>query len=606
MKRGIKLVISMVLVAMLLYTTGGLKVEAAHRHHYIWGDDGNNKCIMKCMGCGDILDTKEHNYKWKHDDSYHWQVCDRCDHETAHVYHDGFNLSKGPNSRTSASHSGSCSTCAHVFTNAPHVAQDGYRKSSQVHEQFCRYCNWNMKTEEHFSTATQWSTNEKGHYKTCDICGAEFGAEHVPSSTWDYDEKVHYRVCTICHENFNKIEHNYVNGKCICGRLKDSENVSTYCDKGCTKWRYTYGTAYYCGQTCVGGHKTWYTQPHSGTPNSKEIQTCTKCEHTYHLHNYVNGMCTLCYEIDPSQSNTAPTSILTPTPTSTPTPQIISEPTGISSPIAVPISTEKWEKDVYYHWQVSGKEIIKKELHKPIPATCTEPISCICGAYVGKPAGHEYINGICRKCGVSKGSEASTPVQKNVPFDDVNPGDWYYENGSVKFVTDRGYIEGLSSNKFGPDVDMTRGNFIKMLYIIEGEPKVSQTDILEIYKEFSDITDENRNDKENKLLNAIIWGRKNNIMNGLGNGEFGTDKGISRQQMAVALKRYVEYRGENTSKRADLTKFSDYKDVYDWAEDAFKWAVASGIISGSGNNLNPQANATRAQVATMIMNYLTK
>ena len=476
----------------------------------------------------------------------------------------------------------------------------------------CKICKEIVATVPHDEKVMYWEEHGNGHRYKCKVCGKVLDEQpHNFEDSWGYDDTYHWPKCRTCgaEETLQKREHvDDGNGKCSeCGKtleivagkdISTATYVAEHCDKGCTTMHYTYGTAYECYMTCEGEHVKWPIGNHSGTPNCTKKQTCTICGYMYWLeHDYVNGECTMCHAKEPVEPTATPTS----TPTSTPTVVLTTAPT--TTPTTAP--TGNWQKDVYYHWQAGGQ----KELHKPIPATCTEPISCICGATVGKPKGHQYSNkGVCTVCGASKGNEPSTPVQKNVPFDDVNPGSWYYENGSVKFVTDRGYIEGLSSNKFGPDVDMTRGNFIKMLYIIEGEPKVSQTDVLEIYKEFSDITNENRNDKENKLLNAIIWGRKNNIMNGLGNGQFGTDESISRQQMAVALKRYVEYRGEDTSKtpRANLANFDDGRDVYNWAKDAVAWAISRKIISGSNNKLTPQANATRAQVATMIMNYLTK
>ena len=477
------------------------------------------------------------------------------------------------------------------------------------HKYKCKICGKVLDEQPH-NFEDSWGFDDTYHWQKCKTCGAEKiedKVKHVPGETWHETGNRHYKNCKDCDKQLLLEDHEDKNGDGICDvcelPIAGNEMNNTYCDKGCTTWHYTNGTAYDCYATCEGGHKIWVVGKHSGTPTCTKKQTCTICGKTYWLeHDYVDGVCTRCGGVQSSNPTPDPEPTESPTPTTTPSPEPTESPAPTTTPSPEPTQsptptttpspepTEVWYKDVYYHWQEGGE----KELHKPIPATCTKPISCVCGAYVGKPKGHQYdSNGICTVCKLPK-----EQAEKNVPFDDVNPGSWYYENGSVKFVTDKGYIEGLSATEFGPDKPMTREKFIKMLYNVENRPTVSQIDILEVSNEFNDIYVQHD-------LKAIVWGRKNNIMNGLNNGEFGTDKSISRQQMAVALKRYAEYKGRDTSKRADLTKFDDSGDIFNWAEEAFSWAVASKIIQGDSNNrLNPQANATRAQVATMIMNYL--
>ena len=576
-----------------------------------------------CAGCGYVFNkdevinsnevghTRECNvcedeYLEKHifkEDSnntdYHVCAIDGCSYREKHTFEINGSLLQSPEKHMLVCKCGALKAEEHDFKVLKHISpiniQDIPADGQNMHMLEC-VCGAEKEVEHEFEVIVGGATPPGKHLLRCECLVEKYEKHWSPFEGYERNSEKHWQVC-VCGEEFNSGNHKDEDndGKCdTCDKPLDNKG-ETYCEQGCTSWHYTDGTAYNCHAECEGGHVKWVVGKHSGTPTCTEKKTCTICGRMYWLdHNYVDGKCTMCGAEQPTEPTpTEPAPIeeppVTPTPTLTPPPTSTPGPTPSGN----------WQKDVYYHWQPGGE----KELHKPIPATCTQPISCVCGAYVGKPKGHKYNDkDVCTVCGAIKGSEPESspaPIEKNVSFNDVNPGDWYYDNGSIKYVTDNGYIEESSSNNFAPDEDMTRERFIKMLYNVEGRPKVSDEDILEIYKEFNDI-------KNGHDLDAIVWGRKNNIMNGMSDGRFGTDEGISRQQMAVALKRYVEYRGEDTSKRADLTKFSDYKDVYNWAEEALSWAVASGIINGSDGKLLPQANATRAQVATMITNYLTK
>lgn len=105
--------------------------------------------------------------------------------------------------------------------------------------------------------------------------------------------------------------------------------------------------------------------------------------------------------------------------------------------------------------------------------------------------------------------------------------------------------------------------------------------------------------------NAVAWANANEIVSGYGGGLFGPNDNITREQMAVILRRYAEFKGYNVTATDNLTLFTDAQDVSDWALTGMKWAVAEKLISGmTTTTLVPQGNATRAQVASILMRYI--
>jgi hypothetical protein len=104
----------------------------------------------------------------------------------------------------------------------------------------------------------------------------------------------------------------------------------------------------------------------------------------------------------------------------------------------------------------------------------------------------------------------------------------------------------------------------------------------------------------------ILWANTNNIVNGKGGGKFDPDGNITREQIAVILYRYANYKGYDTTNRKELNTFADHTKVSAWALDAMQWAVAEGLINGSGGKLIPLNHATRAQVATIMMRFMEK
>lgn len=176
------------------------------------------------------------------------------------------------------------------------------------------------------------------------------------------------------------------------------------------------------------------------------------------------------------------------------------------------------------------------------------------------------------------------------PFTDVAEGAWYYD--SIKYVYSNGMMVGTGDTKFSPDTTTTRGMIVTILYRLEGEPAVSGT------SSFNDVA------SGRWYANAVKWAAENEIVGGYGNGNFGPEDPISREQMAAILYRYAAFKGFDMTKTADLSKFTDSGKISDWAKAALSWANAEGLINGKGGGiLDPLGNATRAEVSAILYRF---
>lgn len=175
-----------------------------------------------------------------------------------------------------------------------------------------------------------------------------------------------------------------------------------------------------------------------------------------------------------------------------------------------------------------------------------------------------------------------------VNFDDVPEGAWYAS--AVKSVQLMGLMNGESERVFGSNSKTTRGMIVTILHRMDNEPLTGNLS-------FSDVS------KLDYFSNAVAWASENGIVNGYDNGKFGPNDSITRQQLAALLYRYSEYKGYDVTKLGDLGVFSDASAVKDYAVDAMSWAVGEGLIVGSNNNLEPTANATRAEVAEILVRF---
>ena len=179
------------------------------------------------------------------------------------------------------------------------------------------------------------------------------------------------------------------------------------------------------------------------------------------------------------------------------------------------------------------------------------------------------------------------------PFTDISEKDWFY--GDVMFVYENGLMLGTSKTLFSPHGTAMRGMMATILWRMEGSPvpkgKNSFTDV-EAGKWYAD---------------AITWTAENGIFAGYGKDKFGPDDPITREQLAAIFYRYADYKGYDLTVKGDLDKFKDADKITDYAKTAMQWAVGSGLVKGkSGNLLDPQGTATRAEIAAMLHRFIEK
>jgi hypothetical protein len=176
-----------------------------------------------------------------------------------------------------------------------------------------------------------------------------------------------------------------------------------------------------------------------------------------------------------------------------------------------------------------------------------------------------------------------------MPFTDVASGAWYYD--AVSFVYKRGLMAGTGDNLFSPNVTTSRGMIVTILYRLDGSPSASSAG-------FTGVT------SGQWYTDAVNWAAANDIVAGYGNGLFGPNDTVTREQMAVILYRYAQYKGYDTSASNSLNGYTDVGGVSSWALTAMQWANAEGLINGtSGTTLSPTNGATRAEVAQILMRF---
>ena len=181
-------------------------------------------------------------------------------------------------------------------------------------------------------------------------------------------------------------------------------------------------------------------------------------------------------------------------------------------------------------------------------------------------------------------------IRTVTPFTDVHLADWFYEY--VSFAYRYGLMEGINSYQFAPDASTTRAMVVQILYRMSGEPYVSYS------SGFTDVA------SNAWYSDAIAWAARNNIVNGTSAATFDPNAPVTREQFATMLYRYANYRGFKTSVSANILSYYDVGQVSEYAFPGLEWACAQGIVNGTSTGyLSPQGNATRAQLAAMLMRF---
>ena len=176
------------------------------------------------------------------------------------------------------------------------------------------------------------------------------------------------------------------------------------------------------------------------------------------------------------------------------------------------------------------------------------------------------------------------------PFPDVDENDWFYDE--VVYVYENGLMNGVENNQFAPNTATNRAMLATILYRLAGEPAVSGD------LPFTDVA------AGTWYTDAVLWAAQNGIVNGLGENTFAPMNTLTREQLVTMLYRYAEAKGYDVSASADLSGYPDAGQVQDYAQPAMAWAVAENIIQGmEDGTLKPAGNASRAQIATILMRF---
>ena len=182
------------------------------------------------------------------------------------------------------------------------------------------------------------------------------------------------------------------------------------------------------------------------------------------------------------------------------------------------------------------------------------------------------------------------PEPSSMPFTDVSENAWYYN--AVKYIYENGMMQGISDTEFAPNLSMNRAMIVTVLHRLENTPETTITN------QFLDV------ESNQWYTEAVQWAFENDIVNGYSSDKFAPMDNVTREQLAVILYNYTNYKGGNTDIVDDLTAFKDADDISDWSKNAISWAVGSGLLSGKGNGiLDPKGTATRAEVTQILMNF---
>lgn len=194
------------------------------------------------------------------------------------------------------------------------------------------------------------------------------------------------------------------------------------------------------------------------------------------------------------------------------------------------------------------------------------------------------------------------PACPGYAFRDM-PAPSIWSHAGLDYCIDRGYIAGTSATTVTPDGECTRAMIVSILYRVQGEPaKVNGYELKKLAAPFDDV------ERGRWYTDAIWWAKLTGVVSGMSPSTFAPDDPITRAQLAVILYNYTkQFAPESLTETGSLAGFPDAGSVPSWARTAMAWAVGNGLISGVGENgvsyLRPEGCATRAQVATILMNY---
>lgn len=166
---------------------------------------------------------------------------------------------------------------------------------------------------------------------------------------------------------------------------------------------------------------------------------------------------------------------------------------------------------------------------------------------------------------------------------------WYHD--AVDYVVEHGIMTGTSATTFEPNTTLSRAMVAQILYNLEGQPTVTGE---------STFTDSNTH----WAAKAIAWAQKTGVVNGYEDNTFRPNRAVTREELAQMLYNYAKVKGYDLTASGDLIAFPDVSKVSDWAETAMSWANGNQLINGfEDDTLRPGGNSTRAQAASILMNF---
>ena len=175
-------------------------------------------------------------------------------------------------------------------------------------------------------------------------------------------------------------------------------------------------------------------------------------------------------------------------------------------------------------------------------------------------------------------------------FIDIAPNAWYKD--AVQYAYDNGLMTGVSATEFAPEATTTRAMIVSILARLENVTTAEAAG-------FADVDD------NDWYATAVNWAAGAGVVNGYEDNTFRSNQPITREQLAAILMNYAQYKGQDVSARATLDTYNDATAISSWANDVMSWAVAEGLLTGVTNDqLQPQGNATRAQVAAILERFL--
>ena len=187
---------------------------------------------------------------------------------------------------------------------------------------------------------------------------------------------------------------------------------------------------------------------------------------------------------------------------------------------------------------------------------------------------------------------AALAAETKSPFTDVKTTDWFFD--AVQYAYDHNLMSGTGNNCFSPSETTTRGMMVTILHNMEGKPAAGSP-------AFTDVP------AGEWYAAPVAWASAHGIVSGYGNGRFGPNDPITREQMVTILYQYARYKNYELTVTGDISTFDDYDETSAYAVTPFNWAIGKGLIAGVGDHLlDPTGNAERSHIAAIMKSFCEK